>query len=528
MTVYQTYLGNPNLKRAGQKINFTKEQVLEYERCMNDKVYFAEKYMKIVHVDHGLINIPLYEYQKNLLQHLGDHRFNIILQSRQSGKTTTITVDMLHYILFNDHKTCAILANKGATAREILSRIQMAYENLPYWLQQGVIEWNKGSIELENGSKIITAGTSTDSIRGLPVAYLFVDECAFLDIWEEFYASTYPTIASGKTSRIVLVSTANGMNHYYRMWQDAINGKSSFHPFEVNWRDVPGRDEEWRTETIANTSYEAFLQEHENHFLGSANTLISSGYLRKMLVEEPEYKLRDGNLRTYINPILGHSYCLVVDTSRGKGLDNSAFSVIDVTEYPFVQVATFYDSLISPLIYPKVINEVGKKYNDAYVLVETNDIGEQVVNILNYEYEYENLVSIGGDKKYSLGIRTTKSVKALGCSTLRDLLENSKLIIKDKNTILELGGFIQKGTSYEADVGFHDDLVMTLVLFAWLTTRTFFDELRAGFNLSQMIFANELQQIEEDLSPFGFIEDGLDSDEPHYEVDTDGLVWSSA
>jgi len=531
MTI-QSYLGNPNLKRAGQKITFTKEQVEEYIKCRDDKIYFAEKYMKIVHVDRGLINISLYKYQKKMLKALSKNRFLIALQSRQSGKTTTITVDMLHYIIFNPYKTCAILANKGATAREILSRIQLAYENLPIWLQQGVLEWNKGSIELENGSRILTSGTSADNIRGQSISYLLVDECAFLasNMWEDFYSSVYPTISSGKETRIVLVSTANGLNHYHKLWSDAVAGRNSYYPFEVTWRDVPGRDEKWKEETIANTSLELFLQEHENQFWGASNTLISSSALLKMVQKEPVYVNKNGNFRSYEEPKENHIYCVVVDTSRGKGLDNSAFSVIDVTEYPFKQVATFYDSLISPLVFPTTINEVANKYNEAYVLVETNDIGEQVANILNYDLEYENLISIndGKQKKYSLGIRTTKSVKAVGCSTLRDLIENDKLIIWDKNTVKELSGFVQKGSSYEADTGQNDDLVMTLVLFSWLTTRPFFEELRTGFNIRKMIFDNELKEIEEDLAPFGFIENGIDELEEEYEIDSDGTVWTTA
>lgn len=522
----QHYLGNPNLKRAGQKIGFTKEQVEEYIRCRDDKIYFAEKYMKIVHIDKGLINIPLYEYQKKLLKVLDENRFVICLQSRQSGKTTTITVDILHYILFNSHKTVAILANKGATAREILSRIQLAYENLPLWLQQGVLEWNKGSFELENGTRIITAGTSGDSIRGQSISYLLVDEAAFLDIWDEFYASTYPTISSGQSSRIVLVSTANGTNHYWKMFTEAQSGKNNYYPVEVSWRDVPGRDEKWRKETISNTSYEAFLQEHENQFLGSSNTLVPTGALKSMQALDPIYTT--GTFRAYENPKEDHQYVITVDTARGKGLDYSAFSVIDVTDYPFRQVATYYDNKISPLMYPAVVAAIGTKYNDAYLLVETNDIGDQIVNMLNYEIEYENVISIAedGGRHSSLGVRTTKKVKSIGCSVLRDLIESGKLIIPDKDTIFELSGFVQKGKSYEADTGYHDDLVMTLVLFSWLTTQVYFDNIREGFTITKDLFGKDIRDLEDELAPFGFIMDGTEDEFTVEQIGGETTVWT--
>ncbi len=522
------YNANPNLKRVGQKIQFTKEQVEEFIRCRDDKIYFAENYMKIVHVDKGLMTIPLYKYQKQLLKKLSKNRFVICLQSRQSGKTTTLTIDMLHYILFNNYKTCAILANKGATAREILHRIKMAYEHLPKWLQQGVVSWNKGSIELENGSRILTAASSSDNIRGQAVSYLFVDETAFLEGWDEFYSSVYPTISSGKESRIVLVSTANGMNHYYKLWEDAVAGRSAYAHFEVKWDDVPGRDEAWKEETIGNTSREAFYQEHENQFLGSANTLILPSALREMVMKVPAFTSNDSFFTVYEEPKGGHSYVVTVDTSHGKGLDNSAFSVIDVTEYPFKQVARYYNADISPLLYPNVVFHVCKQYNEAWVLVETNDIGEQIVNTLNYELEYENILSNMNDKKkYSLGVRMTKSVKALGCATMRDLIESKKLLVHDKDTIFELGGFISKGKSYEADTGFNDDLAMTLVLFGWLTNQENFDELREGFNVRKLVYEQQMEHLEEDLMPFVIIEDGTDEGEVILEIEPDGTVWRS-
>jgi len=518
------YLGNINLKREGEQIAFTQEQIKEYIKCRDDKIYFAEHYFKIISLDEGLITIKLWDHQKRFLDLLSNNRYVVGLCGRQTSKSTTITIDILHYLLFNDHKTCVILANKLATAREIFSRVQLAYENLPKWLQQGVVEWNKSSCKLENGSRVVCAASTGSSIRGMSVDYLFVDEVAFIEanIWNDFYSATFPTISSGKNSRIVLVSTANGLNHFYKIFTKAKEGKSEFAWFEADWTCIPTRDEEWKRQTIANTSEEAFAQEHCNHFMGSSLTLISSSKLSTLTEKTP--KITEGSLKIYEDVIKDHNYIMVVDVSRGKGLDNSAFSVIDISDHPFVQVAAYYDSNISPLIYPSVIEKVAKHYNEAAILVETNDIGESIATNLHYDKEYPNVIwtQDATKKAKNIGIRTTKSVKLKGCLNLKDMIEKDVLITNDKDTIQELVGFVQSGNSYEADSGYHDDLVMTLVLFAWFTTTPQFTHFKQDFAIDQAF----KEHIDHELESFNqiFIDDGLDEANQHQFENNDILA----
>ena len=513
------YLGNKNLPGKGSSYSYTPEQISELAKCADSISYFAEKYFTIVHVDHGKITIPLYEYQHNLLDHIQENRFCAILQARQSGKTTTNTIFILWYILFNKDKAVAILANKASTSRSILGRIQLAFELLPNWMKPNVEEWNKGSVKFDseaNGCSIVAAATSSASIRGETVALLVIDEAAFVENWDDFYTSTYPTIASGKTTKVILVSTINGLNHYNTIMEKARAGESDYKPFEVTWRDVPGRDDEWRRQTIANTSEEAFEQEHENVAFGSSNTLIGTRYLKTLVAKDPIF-FRE-SVRIYKQPVQGNIYIGVVDTSRGKGLDNSAISIIDVTGYPFEQVATYYNNEISYLVYPEVIFSMAKKYNNAHLLVENNDVGGHICAELN-ELEYDNLITppTKNRAKYELGIRTTKSVKAVGCSSLRDLIESTKLITNDKNTIVELNQFIRKGSSYQANTGAHDDLVMTLVLFSWLTTTDTFQDI-VNHNLKRDMFQTQINSIYEDLLPDIVIDNGIvDDSAPVYE-----------
>lgn len=531
-----TYLGNPRLKRAGVKTKMTQEQILEFKRCRHDIVYFIEKYMKIRHVDRGLIPFELYDYQKELLLHLKDNRYTITTTCRQAGKSTTTVAFFLHYIIFNSYKEVGILANKGATAKEILGRLKLAYEELPQWMQQGVETWNKGNIELENGCSVLAASTSSSAVRGYSFSTVFVDEAAFVptNVWDEFYKSTYPTISSGSDTKFMLVSTPNGMNHYYQMWENANkeageDGKSLYAPFTVTWKSVPGRDEKWKEETIANQGLESFLQEHECQFLGISNTLIPTSKLKTLVSHTPILHKPDEGFSMYEKPERGHTYVLSADTSSGKGLDYSAFHVIDVTEYPYKQVAVYRNNQVSTLLYPSIIQKVAMDYNEAWVLIETNNMGMEVAHTLQQDLEYENMLYLAPSKKHKkeeLGILTTKATKALGCSNLDDLVRNDKLILNDADTILELSGFIRKGKSYEADVGFTDDLVMGLVIFSWLTTHPYFKDL-TDQDLRSNLFSNRVQQLEEDLVPIGFIDDGLDEfrtdpDEPKYDA---SLLW---
>lgn len=537
MTEHGTYLGNPLLKSAYIQQDWTEEQVGEYIRCQQDPLHFVREHIKIVSVDEGLIDFDVRDYQKDMIDRFHNERFVICKMARQSGKSTTILAYLLHYILFNENVSVAVLANKKATAIELLGRLQLAYEHMPKWLQQGVLIWNKGNIELENGSKILASSTSGSAIRGGSFNIIFLDEFAFVpqNISEEFFSSVYPTISSGKTTKVFIVSTPNGMNMFYKLWTDAEEKQNDYSPISVHWSQVPDRDQEWKDKTIRNTSERQFQQEFECSFLGSSNTLISTEKLMSMPFKKPVY-INDG-LDVYQEPISNHTYVMICDVARGVGLDYSAFSVFDVTKQPYRQVAKYRKNDISPMLYPNIIYTTAQKYNEAFVLVEVNDIGQQVTDILYHDLEYENMMmvtmhgrngqQIGGGfaKNVSMGIRTTKQVKRIGCATLKDLIERDNLLIDDFDTISEMTTFIGKNTSWEADDGAHDDLVMTCVLFSWLVQQRYFREM-TDQDIREKMFAEQMKIIEEELVPFGFIEDGNDPDE--YSIPGDKNVWVPA
>ena len=528
----EAYLGNPNLKKANVQIEYTKEQVEEYLKCARDPLYFIRSYVKIINVDKGLIPFEPYSFQEKMVETFVSNRFCINKLPRQSGKSTTVTAFMLWTVLFNDAQSVAILANKGALARDLLGKIQLAYEYLPKWLQQGVVTWNKGNIDLENGSKIVAAATSSSAIRGGSYNLIFLDEFAFVgnNMAEDFFASVYPTISSGQTTKVIIVSTPNGMNHFYKMWMDAVEDRSKYVAIEVHWSEVPGRDERWKDETIANTSEEQFRQEFECEFLGSVNTLIHPLKLRTLTFREPISKV--SGLDVYVEPVEGRTYVCVADVARGAGLDYSVCSVIDISEVPYRLVAKYRDNEISPMLYPNVIFDIATNYNKAFVLVEVNDIGGQVADVLQQELEYENMlmtanrgragqvVGSGFGHGSYFGVRTTKQVKRIGCSTLKDIIEKDKLIIEDFETIVELASFISRGASYQAEEGQHDDLVMTLVLFAWLVRQEYFKEL-TNVDIRQKLFEERMKEVENNLLPFGIVDDG--HDEPI--VDNTGQLW---
>ena len=528
------YLGNPNLKKANTPHEFTEEQVIEFIKCKNDPVYFAKKYIKIVSLDEGLTQFHPYNFQETLIKRFHENRFNICKMPRQTGKSTTSVSYLLHYAVFNDSTNIGILANKAATARDLLGRLQTAYENLPKWMQQGIISWNKGSLELENGSKILAASTSASAVRGMSFNILFLDEFAFVPnhIAESFFASVYPTITSGKNTKVIMVSTPHGMNHFYRYWHDAERQKNEYVPTDVHWSEVPGRDDVWREQTIANTSEQQFKVEFECEFLGSINTLIAPSILRNMVYETPITK--NAGLDIYEKPQKDHNYIVTVDVARGLGNDYSAFIVFDVTQFPYKVVAKYRNNEIKPMLFPNVILDVAKGFNNAYILVEVNDIGDQVASILQYDLEYENILmaSMRGrngqivgqgfsGKKTQLGVRTTAAVKKLGCSNLKTLIEDHKLITCDYEIISELTTFAQKHNSFEAEEGCNDDLAMCLVIFAWLVQQDYFKEMTDN-DIRKRIYEEQKNQIEQDMAPFGFIETGLEDTQF---VDKEGDVW---
>ena len=519
----ETYLGNPLLKAPGVQIDFTKEQIEEYVKCAKDAKYFIETYIKIVNVDKGMVSFNLYDFQEKMVDTFVNNRFTICKLPRQSGKSTTVVGYMLWNILFNDNQNCAILANKGQLARDLLGKIQLSYENLPMWLQQGVITWNKGNIELENGSKAVAASTSSSAIRGGSYNLIFLDEFAFvgMNLAEEFFASVYPTISSGTTSKIIIVSTPNGLNHFYKMWTDAMEHRSNYIPIEVHWRDVPGRDDKWREETIKNTSEDQFRQEFECEFIGSVNTLIAPTKLRSLAFTE--FKKEEWGLDYLEQPQKNHAYVISADVSHGVGLDYSAFSVFDVTQIPYRQVAKYRNAEISPMLLPEVIHRYARWYNDAFVLVENNDIGGTVAETLHNELEYDNMLStvmkgragqqisggFGGGT--NLGVRMSKQVKRIGCQTLKDMIESDKLLVQDFETIQELSTFVARRQSYEAEEGAHDDVVMTMVAFAWLTRQPFFREL-TDTDIRARLAEEKYHAMLDDLTPPGFIDDGQSED----------------
>ena len=518
------YLGNPNLKKANTTIEFTQEEIAEFIKCKQDPVYFARKYIKIVSVDEGLVPFNLYKFQEKLIKRFHKNRFNICLMPRQTGKSTTVVSYLLHYAVFNDNVNIGILANKAATARELLGRLQTAYENLPKWMQQGILSWNKGSLELENGSKILAASTSASAVRGMSFNIIFLDEFAFIPnhIADQFFASVYPTISSGKSTKVIIVSTPHGMNHFYRMWHDAERKKNEYVPTVVHWKEVPGRNEAWKKQTIANTSEDQFRVEFECEFLGSVDTLINPNVLRNLVYEDPIKKNK--GLDVYENPIPERNYIVTVDVARGVSHDYSAFIVYDITDFPYKVVAKYKNNTIKPMLFPNIIKDIAVAYNQAYVLTEVNDLGDQVASILYFDLEYENILMCAmrgragqivgsgfSGKKSQLGVRMTAAVKKLGCSNLKTLVEDHKLLTKDYDIISELTTFIQKGRSFEAEEGCNDDLAMCLVIFAWLVAQDYFKEMTNN-DVRKRIYEEQKNQIEQDMAPFGFIQTGLDEE----------------
>ena len=537
MSTTDVYLGNPNLKKANITQEFSPEEVQEYLKCSEDPTYFILNYIKIVSLDEGVIPFKMYDFQVDMVKSFHDNRFNIAKLPRQSGKSTIVTAYLLWYVLFNANVNVAILANKAATAREMLGRLQLSYENLPKWLQQGILQWNRGSLELENGSKILAASTSASAVRGMSFNVIFLDEFAFVPnhIADQFFSSVYPTVSSGKSTKVIIISTPHGMNMFYKLWHDAEKGKNEYVPTEVHWSQVPGRDAAWKEQTIKNTSEQQFKVEFECEFLGSVDTLISPSKLRTMPYTDP-IKQNKG-LAIYEKAEPEHNYIITVDVARGTSNDYSAFVVVDSTTVPYKVVARYRNNEIKPIIFPNVIIDVAKNYNNAYILCEVNDIGGQVADIIQFDLEYENLLMAAmrgragqqlgqgfSGKKTQLGVKMSTAVKQVGCSNLKALIEEDKLLIPDYDTIAELTTFIVKGQSFAAEDGCNDDLAMCLVIFAWAALQQYFKEMHDN-DVRQRIYDDQRENIEQDMAPFGFIDDGLGDE---YFADAQGDVWQVA
>jgi len=534
MSQQEIYLGNPNLKRANVAQNFSPHEVKEFVKCSKDPVYFITNYIQIISLDLGLVPFDLYPFQADMVNKFHENRFNIAKLPRQSGKSTVVTAYLLWYSIFNDNTNVAILANKAATAREMLQRLQLSYENLPKWLQQGVVNWNRGSLELENGSKIMAASTSASAVRGMSFNIIFLDEFAFIPthIADEFFSSVYPTISSGKSTKVIIISTPKGMNMFYKLWHDAELKRNEYVTTEVHWSEVPGRDALWREQTIANTSEEQFNQEFECEFLGSVNTLITSTKLKIMTYEDPLSS--NAGLDIYEEPVEGNQYVMTVDVARGLTKDYSAFLVFDTTTIPYQIVAKYRNNVIKPMLFPNVIHQVATSYNHAYIMAEVNDIGGQVADILQYDLEYDNLLMCAmrgragqvvgqgfSGSKTQLGVKMSTTVKKTGCSNMKTLIETDKLIFQDYDIIAELTTFIQKGQAWEAEEGCNDDLAMCIVIFSWLATSDYFRELHDN-DVRARLYQEQKEQIEADMAPFGFIDDGMNEETF---IDKDGDVW---
>ena len=511
MNDHEHYLGNINVKRDWVQQQWAEHEVLEYAKCMSDPSYFARKYVKIISLDEGLVNFDLYPYQEQMFNHFNDNRFSIVLACSQSGKSISSVVYLLWYAIFHPEKTIAVLANKGATAREMLQRVTLALEHLPFFLQPGCRALNKGSIEFSNNSRIVAAATSGSSIRGMSVNLLFLDEFAFVERASEFYTSTYPVISSGRDTKVIITSTANGIgNTFHKIWEGAVQQTNEYKPYTVNWWDVPGRDEEWKRQTVSNTSQLQFDQEFGNTFFGTGDTLINSDTLLDLRSKPPIQVLEGGDVKVYEETKKDHEYLMTVDVARGRGQDYSTFNVIDITVRPFKQVAVYRNNTISPILFPDIIYKFAKVYNNAYVIIESNDQGSIVCRGLYYDLEYENVHVESAIKANAVGIEMTRKSKRLGCSGIKDLLEERKLDICDENTILEISTFVSKGQSYEASDGNHDDLMMNLVMLGYFVSTQMFSDM-TDINLKQMMFENQMREIEDAIVPFGFVDDGSDA-----------------
>ena len=504
----ETYLGNPNVKRDGVQQAWTPELLKEYKRCMDDPIYFAKKYCKVISLDKGLVPFELYPYQEKMFNHFNDNRFSIVLACRQSGKSISACAYLLWYALFHTEKTIAVLANKGATAREMLGRITLMLENIPFFLQPGSKGLNKGSLEFSNNSRIVAAATSGSSIRGMSVNLLYLDEFAFVERAAEFYTSTYPVISAGRDTKVIITSTANGIgNQFHKVWEGAVQKVNEFKSFRVDWWDVPGRDNDWKQQTINNTSQLQFDQEFGNTFFGTGDTLINAETLMGFRAKPPRRVLEGGLLKIYEETKQKHSYVMTVDVSKGRGQDYSTFNLIDISVTPFEQVAVYRNNTISPLLFPNIIYKYAVSYNNAYVVIESNDQGSLVCNGLWHDLEYENVHVESAIKANALGIEITRKTKRLGCSSIKDILETGKLNIVDEQTIMEISTFEARGQSYEASDGNHDDLMMNLVMFGYFTTGSYFMDM-TDINMKKMMFEQRMREIDEDVVPFGFVDDG--------------------
>lgn len=529
-----SFRGNTKLRPEGAVVEYTPDMIEEYIKCSKDPIYFIKKYIYIIHPDRGVVKFDLYDYQERMIDAYHNNRKVIFLTARQQGKTTVSAAYLLWFIIFNDQKSVAILANKQATADEILGRMRIAYEELPHWLQQGVKIWNKRSIELENGSKAFASASSSSSIRGKSISILYCDEFAFVPNTQadDFFTAVYPTLSAGKNTKVFMTSTPNGYNHFHKFWVEAEKGLNGFKQVRVHWYETPGRDQAWYDDQKSVLGELKAAQELDAEFLGSSMTLLSGSTLARLTHDIPikEYVDQYKGLKVYKNPEAGRLYSMAIDVSRGRHLDYSAFIVYDITSYPHTMVATYKNNEIPPLLYASLIEKIGKTYNEAYLLVEINDIGAQVADTLWNDLEYPNMhwtksgdqLGKAGADPYP-GVRTTKKTKRIGCANLADLINNNQLLVNDFDFIHQMSTFVQSKTgSYEADENFFDDLAMCGVLHAWLVTQPHFADLTDTNGRLEM-HSNHMRELEDQICMHGFVLDGNDN----YEDTNNSAYWSN-
>lgn len=516
MSESNAYRGSQRLKRVNVPVSYDEEQIREFEKCALDPIYFIRNYIQIINVDLGLIPFNLYPYQEEMVDIVTNNRFSIFKLPRQSGKSTLLASILVWYILFHENYSVLVLAHKGDNAKDIMQRVKLAYENVPQWMQQGIVKWDVLSVFVENGSKIVASTTTESSGRGGSYNLVYLDEFAFVEnnIQDEFFASTYPTISSGRTTKFVITSTPNGMNKFYNLWVESEKGKNSFVPFSIQWNDVPGRDDKWREEQIKNMGAEKFRTEFNTEFIGSSNTLIDPTVLQRLMADDPIVETE--TTRQFEKPKPGHLYMCMVDVAEGINRDSSTFVIVDVTELPYKVVASFRDPLIPPMMLANPIFNFCRQYNDAYVLIEINRYGSQTAQTLYHEFEYENVIfcrtkgaagqipssGFGGSSSYP-GVKMSERIKRIGCQNIKTLIETYKIVLSDKRIIDELYTFVQDGESYNAEQGHHDDLVIPLVLLGWLSTQEYYKQL-TNVDVRYRIAAEREALLDQDLMPFGF------------------------
>lgn len=517
------YNSNIKLRRAGFKVPMNVFEREEFAKSFSDVKYFIKTYVKTISLDGGLVDFCLHPYQEKMIDTMHGNRFTIFMTSRQMGKTVTTAAYLLHQLIFNKSFTIAILANKGDQAQEIMERMQTMYEELPWWMQPGVVYWNKRSIKLGNKSRAFTGATTASSVRGKSINIVYMDEFAHIENDVAFYQSTYPVISSGKSSKVIITSTPNGMNLFYKLWTEAERGESAYKALQIFWHEHPHRDAAWLEEQLQNMPTKQVAQEIHCEFQGSSDTLISGQKLQQLVHKKPAFATKNDEMMIYEMPIKGHSYVATVDTAEGVGLDSSVCSIFDVTARPFKHVAKYRTNSVIPLLFAKHVNDIALRYNEALLIVEANNSsGGIICNELWNSHEYENMLTtkqvdnmtkITGQAKSIPGIRTTVKTKATGCTALKSLIETDTLITNDMDTISEFSTFCldSTGKTYKATKGKHDDCVMSLVIFAWFTNEPYFTEMTDSDIKASM--RERLEEMEsERMGSAGFFDDGTGED----------------